>query len=249
MPHPHLANGRIVVLNTVLWSARYENTCGEAGAGEAAAAAQLAWLEKMLDAARDANAPVWIVAHIPLGIDAYSSAAQGAACKSSPTAFLRPDAQAALSALFAEHADTIRAIFNGHTHHDSYRLTGGDDVAKIIPSISPIFGNNPGLQRFTYNASGTLTHMSTVALDLPSGTWGEETTFAATYGVPFSAGAVREIATGVRDAPTAPQSLRFASAYPLGHAPPSGVALRSVACAIDTLAGPAFEACLCPASQ
>ena len=53
-------------------------------------------------------------------------------------------------ALVDEYRDNLSIIYAGHTHMDEYRLTGSEDgdfpgVAVLVnPSVSPLFGNNPG---------------------------------------------------------------------------------------------------------
>ena len=69
--HPTVPNTLILVLNDVLWSAEYENSCGITGL--AAADAMMAWLRVRLAEQKAAGGRVWMVHHIPWGIDPYST--------------------------------------------------------------------------------------------------------------------------------------------------------------------------------
>jgi hypothetical protein len=76
--HPTLANGLIVVLNDVMWSPRYQDTCGSNG--HAAAEAMMNWLSEKLARQRAAGGQVWMVHHIPWGIDVYETTNAKAHC-------------------------------------------------------------------------------------------------------------------------------------------------------------------------
>jgi hypothetical protein len=69
--HPTVANGLIVVVNDVLWSTLYRDACGTDGL--AAAQTMLGWLRDRLARQRAAGGRVWLVHHIPWGIDPYTT--------------------------------------------------------------------------------------------------------------------------------------------------------------------------------
>ena len=74
LPAP-VEHTRLLVLDDLFMSERYQ-TCG--GKEDAApAAAQIAWLQQQLDEARDKREKVWVMAHIPPGVNAYSTATKG----------------------------------------------------------------------------------------------------------------------------------------------------------------------------
>jgi hypothetical protein len=93
---------------------------------------------------------VWLVHHIPWGIDAYSTLhSQADRCASGIVSFLRDDTSGELFALLRQYAGTISASFSAHTHYDDFRLLmdhSGKPVLidKMVPAISPIFGQDPG---------------------------------------------------------------------------------------------------------
>ena len=112
--HPTVANGMIVMLNDVLWSPRYQDTCGSNGlvAGEA----MMSWLSGKLARQRAAGGRVWMVHHIPWGIDAYSTlGAKAASCPAKVVSFLKEPFASELRALLMEYRDVIQASFSGHT--------------------------------------------------------------------------------------------------------------------------------------
>ncbi len=63
---------RLLVLDDLFMSDRYQTCGGKADA--APAAAQIAWLKQQLNEARDKKEKVWVMAHIPPGVDSYSTA-------------------------------------------------------------------------------------------------------------------------------------------------------------------------------
>lgn len=202
--HPTVANTLIVVLNDVLWSTKYRDACGTGGL--AAAQAMLDWLRDRLARQRAAGGRVWIVHHIPWGIDPYSTInATASTCPAKVVPFLKEPFASDFLALLVEHRDMLQASFSGHTHFDDYRLlidkrgtvVGAD---KVTPAISPIFGQNPGFQVFTYDRpSGAPRDFSTWYLANPGAAphaadWRFEYTFTKAYGQPeYSPGAVKAV--------------------------------------------------------
>jgi sphingomyelin phosphodiesterase acid-like 3 len=191
--HPTVKNAKILVVNDVLWSREYRNRCGTTGFDEARK--QLEWLKSQLLEQKSRGGMVWIVHHVPWGIDAYSTVHSTAdICASRVVPFLREEISAELLALLRQHADTIAASFSAHTHYDDFRLlldnTGKPAVVdKIVPAITPIAGQNPGFQVFTYNvASGMLldytsyylANLDSLSSTVP-GDWREEYVFTKTF--------------------------------------------------------------------
>jgi hypothetical protein len=165
--------------------------------------------------------------------------------------YLREEYQAEVLALLQEHAQTITAILNGHVHKDGYRVFVGGDAgpafAKIIPSISPIFGNNPAMQKMEYDDAGWLTGLTTWRLDLAAkrDAWSEEYLFNEAYGVALGPEAVQAIAEAAQAGRSDAAVQRFAEYYPTGHDAPTGRDLKAIACAVDRLAPSDFMTCLC----
>ena len=74
LPQP-MQHTQLIVLQDIFQSSRYK-TCGGA-ADSAAAKTQIAWLAQQLAEARNSGKQTWVMAHIPPGIDAYSTFRHG----------------------------------------------------------------------------------------------------------------------------------------------------------------------------
>ena len=68
---------RVLSTNTNFLSVHYRNACGSPADGDPGRAT-LGWLEAELAAAKQAGEPVWLLYHIPPGIDGYATLRQGA---------------------------------------------------------------------------------------------------------------------------------------------------------------------------
>jgi hypothetical protein len=192
--HPTVHNGLIIVLNDVMWSPKYQDACGAHGL--AAADAMMRWLRDRLVRQRAAGGKVWMVHHIPWGVDAFSTIdAKAASCPAKVIPFLKEPFASELQALLVEYSDVVQASFSGHTHFDDYRLLIDRSGAvigldKLSPAISPVFGQNPGFQVFIYDKrTGAPTDFSTWYLsnpgDAPSAAdWRLEYTFTEAYRQP-----------------------------------------------------------------
>jgi sphingomyelin phosphodiesterase acid-like 3 len=156
----------IVFLNTVVFSRNYRNSCGSRG-GPDPGRQTLAWLAASLAAARQAHERVWLVYHIPPGVDGYRTWRQGT-CPDTivpmwDDAYARP-----FFALLRRYSDTVIVNFAGHTHMDDFRLIGDDkgdySFALIMPALSPIFGQNPAFRTVALDASGGIVDQTTYDL-------------------------------------------------------------------------------------
>jgi sphingomyelin phosphodiesterase acid-like 3 len=202
---PPLNHTRIFVLDDVFEMTSYRTCTGNYA--PTAQNAQLSWLAAQLDQARARHEQAWVVAHVPPGINAYStfnSRIYGLdidVCRGgTPISFLSTDE---LAQLLAINADVVRLAIFGHSHSDEFRLlkpslglpeltvhatisgplrpeqqNAGVPV-KIIPSISPVFAELP---------SFTLARIDprTAALDdytviLASNSTGTDTAWSASY--------------------------------------------------------------------
>ncbi len=212
LPAP-LKNARLLVLDDVFMSSLYA-TCG----GEhdpAPAAAQIAWLKQQLDEARAKKEKIWVMAHIPPGVDSYSTARRWMAlcAGGKPTMFL---ASEALPEVLAGYGDVIELAIFAHTHMDEVRLlmpakpdaAQRPVAAKMVASISPIHGNNPSFTIATIDpARSILKDYRVIAASNQTGIgamWTEEYDFAKTYHEPaFTADALKSLVAGFRADQTA----------------------------------------------
>ena len=201
--HPTIAGVRIVSLNSIFWSQKYQALNSEQGCKPVASTApadMMHWLEQELAAAAQKNQKVWLMFHIPPGIDGYASAMkrkkQIAAGVASATDRNNPPSQnqagwgasteaacsqaivpmwatqwtAQFDALLAKYTDIVAAVFAAHTHSDDFRVVGQQSVL-MNPAISPVYSQNPGFRVVTYGKDARLRDQSTYYLvNLPVAT-------------------------------------------------------------------------------
>jgi sphingomyelin phosphodiesterase acid-like 3 len=215
LPAP-VKNTLLVVLDDIFMSGRYK-TCG-GNVDAAPAAAQIAWLKHQLDEARDKKEKVWVMAHIPPGVDSYATArAWMALCAGgTPKMFLSSEA---LPEVLAGYGDVVQLAIFAHTHMDEVRLLippNVDDAhrpvaVKMVASISPIDGNNPSFTVATVDpVHATLKDYRVIAASNQTGidtVWSEEYDFAKAYHEPaFTAAAVGNMIAGFKADPAAQTS-------------------------------------------
>jgi sphingomyelin phosphodiesterase acid-like 3 len=184
---PGTTKHRVVVLNTVFFSAGYRNQCGnpkdDPGGDE------IRWLTEQLKDAAAKEEKVWLLYHIPPGIDAFSTAE--ATSRDTVVSFWQAGYLQSFVTLLDQYRDTIVFTLAGHSHMDDFRLardigTGRSSFLVVTPAISPIFGNNPGLHVLTYDRTTfSILDYATHQLDLagvgPSKQWKEEYRFSRAY--------------------------------------------------------------------
>jgi sphingomyelin phosphodiesterase acid-like 3 len=198
--HPTLPGVRIVSLNTVFWSNKYRSTDFNKGCAtveSAAGSALLAWLESQLADAENAHEKVWLMFHVPPGIDGFASThpsggAVGASQKSCADSIVPmwvPERSASFEKLLKRYRDTVLVSFAGHTHVDSFILIGTESDARqavlINPPISPVYDQNPGFRIVSFRGDGMLADQTTYYLtnltkagDSTRGRWKKEYTFS-----------------------------------------------------------------------
>ena len=254
--HPTLADTTIIVLDDVLWSRWYQNSCGSGGLD--GATAMMTWLEKQLADAETAGRKVWLTHHIPVGFDAYATVhSKETVCTAKIVPMLAEPFASGYVGLLAKYGAIVRASFTGHTHFDDYRLlrdasgtvTGTE---KIAPAISPIFGQNPGFHVFTYDrATGALADFAThyltnleAAKDPAGGEWQEEYVFSTAYRAGnFSPAAAETVWKTFSEEGTADDTFR--GLYNVGKGELSADGLDAYVCAIGHADAAGFTACYC----
>jgi len=147
LPRTHL---RALVIDDVFWSQRYRATCG----GPSADRETLAELRVALHA--QAGDRAWILAHIPPGIDVYTSTHGVHAL----TAFLDPQPAADWLSLVNDPQSHVAVVLTAHIHKFDFRVDGAGGAGAapffLVPSISPIFGNAPSFLTADVAPDGTL---------------------------------------------------------------------------------------------
>jgi sphingomyelin phosphodiesterase acid-like 3 len=256
---------RVLSTNTSFLSIHYRNACGSPSDGDPGLAT-LAWLEAELAAAKDAGERVWLLYHIPPGIDGYATLRQGA-CPATMIPMWDQTYARAFYALLRRYGDTVSASFAGHTHMDDFRLIGDTEsrygFALITPAVSPIFGQNPAFRTVTYDAAGGILDQTTYDLtNLLQATaagsvppeWRAEYSFAREWSLPrVDLPNLQRLYSLITDDPAARERWHviFPVSSPVYWAPFSGgseqlaQAVRAFRCASGNVAPSGYQRCYC----
>ncbi len=198
---------RLIVVNDIFLSTKYSTCAGQPD--PAPAAAEMTWLQAQLAQARRLHERVWVLGHIPPGIDPYSTTVKlkNICGNEPPEKFLSSDN---LADLLIEYSDVVRLGIFAHTHMDEVRLLkppGSAPAAahmvavKVVPSISPVDGNNPSFTIARIDpSSAALQDYEVIAASNQTGigtAWSSEYDYAQTYHeAQFSPAALRELIAG-----------------------------------------------------
>jgi hypothetical protein len=159
-----------------------------------AGAALFKWLNDNITAAKSAGQHVWLMFHIPPGIDGYGTAAAYDQWFVKPDPNVKDPCKHAITPmwklvtkenrkdpadelvdwtkdfdnLLRENSSTVQASLAAHIHSDDFRLIGpageGQQFVLLNPAISPVYGQNPGFRVVSYKSDGTLTDETTYYL-------------------------------------------------------------------------------------
>lgn len=143
LPLP-MVKTRLLVVQDIFASKGFAS-CGDEKE-TASADKQAAWLRAQLTDARAKHEHVWVMGHIPPGVNAFSpSSMSQKVCTTGdvPDEFLRNED---LLNDLTDYSDVVTLAIFGHTHMDEIRLLhgkGGSVPMKIIPATTTIGGNMP----------------------------------------------------------------------------------------------------------
>ncbi len=264
---------RILSVNSVFFSNKYQaasfaNGCSPVDS--TAPARTLTWLASELAQARQAHEKVWLMLHIPPGIDGYATMMQyrrmaAAPPTASPSKDLcsqaivpmwKPVWTARFDSLLREYHDTVIATFAGHDHTDDFRvIDGGGEFVLIDPPISPIYGQNPAFRVVTFGDGGALAGQSTYYLTnllaaggSTPGSWMREYTFTEEWHAQQVDGsALKSIYDRIRsDAAARDRWLTLLNVSSAHDAIPAN-GVGALDCAIAALDPAGYQACYCPA--
>jgi hypothetical protein len=173
LPRPGL---HVVSVDDVFWSAEYENACGSPS--EHPGAAQARWLHRALRRL-PAGGRALLITHVPPGVDAFATL-EG---EGPPVPLLTGQGQTAL--LGALRGADVPALLFGHLHMSTYRIGSGTPMLGV-PSISPIFGNDPAFLTARVSRDGAIADFTAYAFGLghPHPSWRREYSFDHAYGLP-----------------------------------------------------------------
>jgi sphingomyelin phosphodiesterase acid-like 3 len=133
---------------------------------------------------------------VPPGINAFTSARASAPYYGDIESFWLPVYNEQFQGLVETYGELLRYAFAGHNHADDFRLNYASGspalLSRIVPSVSPVFGNNPAFVKYTYSpATGEIGDYLVCRADVPEEkssafdpSWKPEYSFAATYNQP-----------------------------------------------------------------
>jgi sphingomyelin phosphodiesterase acid-like 3 len=261
LPAP-LENTRLLVLNDIFMSSNYATCAGKPDPG--AAEAQLIWLRRQLAEARANKQKIWVMGHIPPGVDLYSTASRmvNVCGGQSPVMFLSSEKMADV---LAEYGDVVELAIFAHTHMDELRLlkAGGQATAagkgvavKMVPSISPIHGNHPSITLAQIDPStAALVDYKVFAASNQTGvdsTWSEEYDFARSFHeAEFTSSSVSQLIAGFTADPGAKTqaSRSYIENFSVGYASPLlRLAWQQYVCTLSNYTAESFRSCACPSA-
>ncbi len=137
-------HARMLVIDDQFLGAKYATCAGkqDTAPGEA----QIAWLREQLAEARRTRERVWVMGHIPPGVDLLSTAShpREVCGAKGPRMFLGSEA---LVEVLEDYSDVVALAVFGHTHMDEVKILRGQGAkmvpVKVVSSISPINKNAP----------------------------------------------------------------------------------------------------------
>jgi sphingomyelin phosphodiesterase acid-like 3 len=252
---------RLLVIDDLFLSGKYV-TCG-GKPDPAPAAAQLAWLSDQLAIARQHNDRIWVMGHIPPGVDLYATARKfvNVCAGGKPQMFL---ANESLAELLAKNADVVRLALFGHTHADEMRLltpestqTAAGVPLKIVASITPINGNRPSFTLAMIDpATASLTDYTVVMASNLTGvgtTWSPEYTYSTSYRQPaFDAASLAALIPTLQTDPTGKSAA--SQAYLRAYFPGDLSAILQLVwpqytCSLGHDSAASFAACACATAK
>ena len=188
---------RLLALNAVYLS---QNASADAAAP---AAAQLDWLEATLADATRTGDKVWVILHIPPGVDVFATlhVNPNPPIPNQIVPLIKETHLGRLRSILASHSNTVRTIFAGHVHRDEFRLTRAIDMIEhaavpvlVSPAVSPVYGNQPGYKIINYGQRDySILDYGVYYLDLGDTVWKTGQLFHEAYG--FSSLAADDMAS------------------------------------------------------
>jgi sphingomyelin phosphodiesterase acid-like 3 len=247
-----LIHARVVVMNDVYWTPRYKNPCGSPSSDPAGDA--VTWLNRALADSRSRGEPVWLLMHVPVGIDVFATLTSK---DSALVMMLAPARAADLISSMRQFGGTVRYAIHGHTHMTEFRVVGAADGTPAvgsqgIPAVSPVYGNNPSFVvltvdsasgRITDYAMHVLTNLSEAGPGVP-GLWAEEYDLRTAYGLDgLSARSLFELEASIAgDSVVRANYLRFYDSG-TGRSAPTAATWRAYWCGIANLESAAYVRC------
>ena len=265
LPAP-IENGRLLVLNDLFMSKNYATCAGKAD--PTSAGAQIAWLQQQLTEARASKQKIWVMGHIPPGVDLYSTMKKtGDVCGGqAPAMFLSSEKMADV---LTDFSDVIELAIFAHTHMDELRLLKKDGQTpespqsavsikgvpvKMVSSISPNHGNNPSITIAQIDpATAALADYRVFAASNQTGVdakWAEKYDFARNFHEQeFTSSSVGKLIAGFAADPSAKAkpSQSYIDDFSAGSSSPVlQMFWPQYVCTLSNHTAQSFAACVCP---
>jgi sphingomyelin phosphodiesterase acid-like 3 len=258
LPAP-IRGARLLIIDDTFMAARFATCSGKDDrTGEDLT---LDWLTSQLDAAHAAHRDVWVMGHIPPGIDLKGSISHESlsACGHAPKTYLD---SGKLADKLTDSGETVKVALFGHTHMDEMRLltprspdlSARNVAIKIVPAISPINGNNPSFLVATIDpGTAQITDYKQIAASGSDPTtihWNESYDYQLTYHQKaFSSSAITQLAAAFRADGEAEKPA--SEAYIHNFMPGTATELLrfiwpAYACDLSSQDTAAFTSCACP---
>jgi sphingomyelin phosphodiesterase acid-like 3 len=247
---------RLIVLNDLFLSNKYDTCKGTPDT--VPASAEMTWLQEQLEQARRHGQRVWVMGHIPPGIDVYSTLSKfrNVCGGQAADTFLATDR---MTDLLVNAADVVKLGIFAHTHMDELRLLepARPDVAyatsvavKMVPSISPVDGNNPSFMIAQINPSTAMLQDYEViaASDHNGESWASEYDYEHAYHeASFSPEALGHLIAEFKDDPhyKTEASQQYLRSYYKGTLQEIKPFWPQYACALGNNTAQQFAACVC----
>lgn len=264
LPAP-LHRTRLIVLDDIFLSRRYSSCASQPN--PAAITQQLTWLRMQLAQARRHHQTVWVLGHIPPGVDFYATFRKmlNLCSGAQPVTFLSSDQ---LPDTLVDSADIVRLAIFGHTHMDELRLFApepgqshsphaGPVPIKMVSSISPVNGNLPTFTMARIDpATATLADYQVISASNLTGVqalWSSQYTFTEAHHQPtFSPAPLAELLHLFSTDPEA--NTDSSQAYIRHYFPGDRSALikplwPQYTCSLAHYTAQAFTACACAQSS
>jgi hypothetical protein len=188
--HPSLKRYRIIAVNSIYFSPKYRDACTAAVEGDPAQE-EMHWLESQLAAARNDQQKVWLILHIPPGVDGYTTAHTTPGTDPKKIVWMwKPTYTEQFRALLTRFHGTVTISLAAHEHMDDFRLID-NSLVLLTPALSPIYQQNPAFRLVDFKTDGTLSNDQTYYLSdmaaLLNGAapeWKLEYSYAATWQLP-----------------------------------------------------------------
>jgi sphingomyelin phosphodiesterase acid-like 3 len=258
LPAP-IKNARLLVLDDLFMSKSYRTCAG--ALDPQAAAPQIAWLNKELATARANKQKVWVMGHVPPGVDLYSTERKmiDFCAGQKPVMFLSSEE---MTDVLADYGDVVQLAIFAHTHMDELRLLKDESAGapaktpvpvKMVSSISPIHKNLPSFTLAQVDpATAALVDyrvFSSSNLTGVNAKWTEEYNFAKSYNESaFSSASVGKLIAEFAADPggTGPASQDYLNDYLAGsYASALQIFWPQYVCSLSNHTVQAFTTCAC----